>query len=90
MAYGGKVYLMAAVNKFPNSFEMQYRRTFVYDPPRNEWTELASMPVDGIYAMADDRRQIYSSRADQQVAEYAPATNQWREPAPRPSFTKYG
>jgi N-acetylneuraminic acid mutarotase len=93
VAYGSKVYLMAAAQSdYPNSFAVFNRRTFVYDPPRNEWTELASMPIDGFNAVAEvigDKIYVFTGWQNK-LFEYAPATNQWRELATRPSFTKYG
>jgi N-acetylneuraminic acid mutarotase len=93
VSYGGKVYLMAAATPAPNNpFEVRNIKTFVYDPPKNEWTELASMPVDGAYPVAEvigDKIYVFSGWMNT-LYEYAPATNQWRELAQRPSFTRYG
>jgi N-acetylneuraminic acid mutarotase len=93
VGYGGKVYLMAATSPAPdNPFLQVHKHSYEYDPGRNEWRQLASMPVDGPYptaAVVGDKIYVHSGWS-QKLLEYAPATNQWRELAPRPSFTKYG
>ncbi len=88
-AYDGKVYVFGTQYVVSPAVDgTLHRHSFEYDPARNEWRQIASMPVDGavVAAVIGDKIYVVVSY-DKSLLEYTPATDQWRQLAPRPSNT---